>query len=225
MASETLDEGVEVEDEGAEQPLATPKESQEADDLFGTCQRYLNKEDNKEEQQQHQSNDDDLIIESGPKIEAFPVTEADLVEVAEQVSSHSSKTLPKKLGRKNSNKFVPKMRRVFERARSLEPPEVMQILVKVNMTPPPTPRLFRAKTPEAKSVLPVSTSEDQLSSDGTESVSSFVAVSNPSFQEDSESVASSSNNDKPTTKQRSFVNKCMSKVKHMFHVDQDQSKE
>lgn len=126
-------------------------------------------------------------------------------------------TLPKAMRKNISRSLVPKMRRMFERARSCEPGDMPQLRIHVHSDCPP-------RAPSS------------VTSDGTESVSSFVVVSsssNPSssLSEESpkpESAASSQSSKDLNERERSgspskrgFVNKCMSKVKSIISGPDD----
>ena len=150
-------------------------------------------------------------------------------------------TLPKAMRKNISRSLVPKMRRMFEKARSCDPPDLPQIRIRIQTDS--HPGHHRSLSPP--------TLEDQcagsVKSDGTESVSSFVAVSteegagqedvsleesssilsqsqdksNSSGLSDSSTTAasaldhSSAANSGVTTK-KGFVNKCVKKVKNIM---------
>ena len=227
MAQETLEESAEA-ILTPEPPPPEEEESKAAEALFGTCERYLKK--NSVGSKSVESFPTEEKTEVSGEAEKSEVADADKVAEAKKslTASASLGTLPKpKLSRKNSRSFVPKMRRVFERAKSLEPPETMQIRFRVNMAPPPK---RRAMTPPE--IVGGNGSDesnrDSFKSDGTESVSSFVAVSNPSIEDE---ISSNSKLEMCTCPEypestsgsgkakKSFVHKCMSKVKNIFHAE------
>ena len=109
-------------------------------------------------------------------------------------------TLPRPVRKNVGRSLVPKMRKMFEKARSCEPGELPQIRIRLQTEPPAappsatasmlsTPRLSLKSLSLGKKKSPskeeTKDEEDGESSDGTESVSSFVAVSSMEEEEGS----------------------------------------
>ena len=160
------------------------------------------------------------------------------------VNSPRYGTLPKSMKKNISRSLVPRMRRMFERARSCEPSDLVpaksESLVVKNRSRKRslTPNTFIAPTnPSASATSSSSMLEgsEAKSSDGTESVSSFVAL--PSDMTGEGSITSEDKDPLPTcTKESpqqkkstglegggSFMNKCVSKVKNIIQGSGDNS--
>ena len=133
-------------------------------------------------------------------------------------------TLPKVIRKNISRSLVPKMRRMFERARSLEPPELPQVKInlhtdaKKKRSVSPNIKLFKASSLS-------SLSSTDKKSEETESVSSFVTLSKGAT-DISSSVCSDAENDFPAEKNRKrnsdgkegFLNKYVKKVQNIMYV-------
>ena len=196
-----------------------------------------------------------------PSAQTIPDLEASEAERSKKESTGSREktpnefgTLPKVMRKNISRSLVPKMRRMFERAKSLEPStNVPSIRIKVHSTTEDHPShahllrslisLRRALSSSPDRVLSpesgISTAGVDSDEDGTESVSSFVALSNdgsttlspgtstvtsPSSSTSAVTLTSGGFSRKDDSRasgsgslKKGFVNKCMSKVKNIMH--------
>ena len=190
------------------------KKELEAKNLIDSCEQYLLKEERKES-----------------TTNEFAKMPLDIP------NDNNTGTLPKAMKKNISRSLVPRMRRMFERARSCEPSDLQQAssvrLIRdskrSNSKRSLTPNTFLPLSPSSSVV---SAELEQQKSDGTESVSSFVALDGPTtLESNSESETENSNPNlqakedknkntrKSTDNNNSFVNKCVSKVKNIIHGD------
>lgn len=203
-----------------EQRLRERAEEEEAikaveDSVLDSCTQYL------------EENPDEIVVQDQP---------------AENPDSKTTATtygtLPKVMRKNISRSLVPKMRRMFEKARSCDPPELPTIRIRIQTDSHPHPG-HRSLSPPA--LEDHGGSGISVKSDGTESVSSFVAVSTEDGLEESSSLVDDedssvvsqsrdksncsglSNSDNSGTAninnnpaKKGFVNKCVKKVKNIM---------
>lgn len=193
--------------------LSQGQDDSKAIQIVDSCQEYLI--DNKEKQQSVPTIG---LIEDVEPIEDDPTTET-LTDKSCNNSPYG--TLPKPMRKNISRSLVPKMRRMFEKARSCEPADSSFM--------PSTSRLsLRSLSPKPSSTMTIET-EDQKS-DGTESASSFEVVSNvppptptqATIEPNSQSTCAESKSKGPNVnprvrKRKGFVNKCVTRLQNMIN--------
>ena len=194
-----------------EEALKALPEVLPVDSLLNTCEQYL------EDQPRHA-----MLTKAMSEVRTTAADEDDDLLAESKENSPSYGTLPKVMRKNISRSLVPRMRKMFERARSLDPPDLPQIRIKVHTEP------HRSMPP----VVGTSSSDrgEQEQSSGTESVSSFVAVSTEDGlderaeaddngeEEKSLSVTSdgASASFSPGAQKKGFVNKYVKKVKNIM---------
>ena len=180
--------------------------------LVDACQQYLDQMAEEPRSPQRGMEAADEIVVDG----------VDVVTVGEKAKSGDYGTHPRAMKKNISRTWVPTMKRMFEkRAGSVEQP-LSEIRLRIQMTPQ---RTRRSASPAVAMPPPregEDCGEDSAKSDGTESVSSFVALS----VDNSRSLHSAENDgttptnttdgdeeDDERAKNKGFLNKCMVRVK------------
>ena len=202
--------------------------------LVDACQQYL---DQMAEGLPHRDESPRSPSKGTEAADEIVVDGVDVVTVGNAGSSSSSSygTHPRAMKKNISRTWVPAMKRMFEkRAGSVEP--LSEIRLRIQMTPQRTRRSASPAVAMAAAPAPPQSqykpreeedSGDSAKSDGTESVSSFVALSvdnnrsSHSHSADNDGTATAAavsdgdgdEDDEERAKNKGFLNKCMVRVK------------